>query len=437
MCLFESGDFQSRVWRAFLDGGLADKLNLLLFLVGLPLAIAAIAKARGPSGRVLGAAATFAGLAILLVGTLGWYTGRARTNGAVSGASVNPGMRDRIRREGYMESNCAIDFGLGFAAIPLVLGGIAVVISRRRERHGVGLPELTLGVAGLIVVTDVGALTLPLPGRDLPTGDPDWHVVDAYYMIDMPRARRALRADRVGTLMQLARRRTPSRGRGDVLRRGADSPGPHEGARHRRAEAPRRVPRTCRGACSTLTGCSRFRAQLARAHAEARRATSRLGLLTPRLGVRRQGSACDVKARRAHVKARRAHVKARRAHVKARRATSRLGVPTSRLGVPTSRLGVLTPPPGVETRPAVDGKKMKNVVNGIRTRAIKRQEGQTLRRTAGAAPAPSRNPAKSSRPRKTRKSRENIFGLQRIPGQEGQTPRQRVAAALPVRSPRS
>lgn len=171
------------LWRAFLDGGLADKLNLLLFLVGLPLAIAAIAKARGPSGRVLGAAATFAGLAILLVGTLGWYTGRARTNGAVSGASVNPGMRDRIRREGYMESNCAIDFGLGFAAIPLVLGGIAVVISRRRERHGVGLPELTLGVAGLIVVTDVGALTLPLPGRDLPTGDPDWHVVDAYYMI--------------------------------------------------------------------------------------------------------------------------------------------------------------------------------------------------------------------------------------------------------------
>ena len=45
------------------------------------------------------------------------------------------------------------------------------------------VPGTMLGVAGLLVVADVVTLALPLPGRDLPMGDPAWHVADAYSMI--------------------------------------------------------------------------------------------------------------------------------------------------------------------------------------------------------------------------------------------------------------
>ncbi len=171
------------LWYAFREGGAADYLNLLLALIGLGLAIGAIAKARSPSGRVLGIASIGAGIVILGVGTLGAWSGRVRTDGAVSGASVMQSQKDRIRREGYVESSRAIDFGLGFATIPFLLGGVALVMATRRERRSMALPGTMLGVAGLLVVTDAVTLARPLPGRDLPRGDPAWHVVDSYYQV--------------------------------------------------------------------------------------------------------------------------------------------------------------------------------------------------------------------------------------------------------------
>jgi hypothetical protein len=167
------------LWRAFLDGGSVDYLDLLLSLVALAIASAAAVKARAPIGRALGAVAAGVGVAILLFATLGAWRGRSVADAATDSGAIAPGLRDRVRREGYAESNKAIDFGLGFAAIPLLLGGAVLVAATRRDRRSVALPAATLGAAGVLAIVDVLTVLRPLPGRDLPTGDPAWHLVDA------------------------------------------------------------------------------------------------------------------------------------------------------------------------------------------------------------------------------------------------------------------
>ena len=173
----------SDLWSAFREGGFANNVNLLLAMVGLGLAISAAAMARGKSGRLLGALSLGVGVLILAIGTYGAWSGRTIATAAVSGESVMQSQKDRIQREGYMEAAHTLDFGLGFAAIPVLLGAAVLLVGARREQASLAMPVGLVGLAGLLAVGDVTMLIQPLPGRDLPRGDPAWHLVDAYYMV--------------------------------------------------------------------------------------------------------------------------------------------------------------------------------------------------------------------------------------------------------------
>jgi hypothetical protein len=168
---------------AFRDGGFVDVVDLVLGVVGLGVAVAAVARMRSGTGRVLGSLAVGIGLAILGAAALGFWQARRVTDAAVASPGVLVSQKERIQREGYTESRGALDFGLGFAFLPVLLGAVASIVSTRRQRRPVTLPAAMLGGAGLLAVADVLMLASPLPGHDLPAGDPAWHLLDAHYEI--------------------------------------------------------------------------------------------------------------------------------------------------------------------------------------------------------------------------------------------------------------
>ena len=170
------------IWRAFRDGGFADFVALLLGVAGVGLTIAAVARRGSRVGRLLGTVAVGIGAAILGVAALGTWKARRLADRSVA-ASTLTSMNDRIRREDYAEARRALEFGLGFAAVPVLLGGVLLIAGRRQDRGGIALPATVLGAAGILAAADLVMLAQPLPGRDLPAGDPVWHLLDAHFEI--------------------------------------------------------------------------------------------------------------------------------------------------------------------------------------------------------------------------------------------------------------
>lgn len=155
--------------RAFHYSGAANKMGLFLAVIGIGLAVAAVVKLRrGGTGRGLGAAAVGVGVLVLAAGAGGTWHSRQRTDEAVSLGGLGQSQKETLRRAGYADSRYALDFGLGFAAVPVLLGGVALVAATRKQRRGVGLPVALLGLAGLAAAGDIAMLGQPLPGSDSP-----------------------------------------------------------------------------------------------------------------------------------------------------------------------------------------------------------------------------------------------------------------------------
>jgi hypothetical protein len=213
------------VWDEFKNGGWMNWFVLLFGLLGLAASMLSVVLSATRSRYALAAGVACAALGawIACLGLLGTYIGRHVVDEAVSGELLNPTQVEHIRRLGYAEARSCVKFGLGFAALPLIMGAIAVFVGRQAGRNDQNeprpwqepgqdpaksgapsalssfysasppsaapsppssgsssvLPAVLFGVAALPVVASFVLLKTPLPGRDLDPDDPAWRVYEA------------------------------------------------------------------------------------------------------------------------------------------------------------------------------------------------------------------------------------------------------------------
>jgi hypothetical protein len=122
------------IWKTFQEGGGMNFIILLLGAPGLLVGVTCIALAarRSSAARGFGALALAIVLLIASASIAGVVWGRITTDGAVSGASIDPALRERIRAKGYSEAMSCAKFGVAFALLPLV-GGLVALSARRRR----------------------------------------------------------------------------------------------------------------------------------------------------------------------------------------------------------------------------------------------------------------------------------------------------------------
>lgn len=185
------------------EGGPLAFLAVALGALGLVLgaAGAALAVAGSRAAVSLGVAALLAATAAAAAGVAGCALGKRQTDLAV--AAVGSGlMRERIRRQGYHESQDAALVGLGAALLPLLLGAAGAFAARFRQQptHLQGLtgpagrPAAALAVPGAalaVAVLAVGGAYLqwraPLPELryHFAADDGDaWSVAEALERVD-------------------------------------------------------------------------------------------------------------------------------------------------------------------------------------------------------------------------------------------------------------
>ena len=176
-----------------------------LGLIGLVVGFVAVARiaARHRAAFGSGLAAMLVACLVAAVAIFGNWRARRSVDAAVTGAAIAPTQAERIQRLGYEEAQSISILGLGFAALPLLLGASAAFASARRRKEaplgGIHAPPeaqaesdggarvIAAGlVLGAFAVTYLGAalpLIVPLPGRDWPYDDPRWAVLDATYEV--------------------------------------------------------------------------------------------------------------------------------------------------------------------------------------------------------------------------------------------------------------
>jgi hypothetical protein len=193
----------STLWDTFREGGFMNWILLLFGLVGAMAAFVAfiLAAMRSRAALPVGAGVILFGALIAGLGLVGMSMGRRSVENVLAGEAISAGMKERIRRAGYAESLSCVKFGLGFSALPILAGALAMLSGalRRSEDSEPGapradaappgaappspressrkpsfaLPAVALGVAGLILVADFVALATPLPGRAIDESDKD------------------------------------------------------------------------------------------------------------------------------------------------------------------------------------------------------------------------------------------------------------------------
>jgi hypothetical protein len=191
----------STLWDTFREGGFMNWILLLLGLVGAMAAFVAfiLAAMRSRAALAVGAVVLLFGALIAGLGLMGMSMGRRSVENAMAGEAISAGMKERIRRAGYAESLSCVKFGLGFSALPILAGALAMLLGALRrsedsepgapradaaspgsappspggpsQKPSFALPAVALGVAGLIVVADFVALATPLPGRAIDEDD--------------------------------------------------------------------------------------------------------------------------------------------------------------------------------------------------------------------------------------------------------------------------
>jgi hypothetical protein len=188
------------VYEEFRNGGWPNLVIVFLGFWGLVLGLVAAGLAAGgaASARMVGAVSVALAGIILSTGALGVAQGRRVTDRAIEGASIEPLQKERIRREGYLESKSCAKFGIGCALLPLIGGAAAMLTARRRKDDrpgegapdGIGLTASLLGVAGLLLLANGAFVRAKLPGRDLDPMDPTWQLLEGAEDVDAGRVER-------------------------------------------------------------------------------------------------------------------------------------------------------------------------------------------------------------------------------------------------------
>jgi hypothetical protein len=128
------------VWMVFLECGWASWICLLVAMPAVAFGLAAVVTGRARRegddattrgrraslSRTLGVVAMVLGGGSLLIGVAGRQMGLMKVMSATSSQAIDPGQRDRIRAEGLREANGCVAVGGAAAALPFVLGAIAI-----------------------------------------------------------------------------------------------------------------------------------------------------------------------------------------------------------------------------------------------------------------------------------------------------------------------
>jgi hypothetical protein len=123
----------------FRECGFVAFVVLAAALLALVAAIVALCVAA--LTRRFGVAVAVMALALALVvpalGAVGTLWGRNVTDSAISGESIDPAQRERIRQAGYQEAAQCTSLGAMTGALPVLLSVVACVIAvvRRRPRE--------------------------------------------------------------------------------------------------------------------------------------------------------------------------------------------------------------------------------------------------------------------------------------------------------------
>jgi hypothetical protein len=129
--------FEPTMLGAFKENPVFFALAALLGALGFALVIVAlIALGKKPGiAAAVGLAAAVAGLLTMGAGTVGWFTARAHTLGAVSAPGLDARDRERILAYGNADASMPLKFGFGLGAIPLLAGAALGVAALGRARR--------------------------------------------------------------------------------------------------------------------------------------------------------------------------------------------------------------------------------------------------------------------------------------------------------------
>jgi len=125
------------IWASFRDCGGVAYLILFLSTIGFVASIGAAVLVFTLKNRrfaiAISAATLVLGILIAGAGAFGEASGRAHTDealGFMSGSSaIDPAMRERIRAEGYQESEQCVSIGLGGSALPSIVGLVLLTVA--------------------------------------------------------------------------------------------------------------------------------------------------------------------------------------------------------------------------------------------------------------------------------------------------------------------
>ena len=120
--------FQACGWPAFATLG-AGMLAAVVALVALSLAIFSPKTGLAVAALALAFACSPAG-----AGALGTVHGRSVVDGAVSGASIDPAQRERIREIGYQEAAGCTTIGLVASGPALLFASVALMVAFVRRK---------------------------------------------------------------------------------------------------------------------------------------------------------------------------------------------------------------------------------------------------------------------------------------------------------------
>lgn len=120
---------------AFQNCGASAYLVLLLSMVALLIGLVALALVFSGSraAKIVAGLALAGALTAMGAGLLGAALGRKTVDEVLQSGAIDPEQHDRIRAVGYAEAAQCSDLGLGMGAVPLLLGGVALVVAFTRK----------------------------------------------------------------------------------------------------------------------------------------------------------------------------------------------------------------------------------------------------------------------------------------------------------------
>jgi|HubBroStandDraft_2_1064218.scaffolds.fasta_scaffold1442555_1 hypothetical protein len=129
------------MYNAFRECGWAAWLCLLIGFVGIGVGIAGLVllatKAR-KAATVAGVVALALGFLAMGAGLLGRQSGLAVMEAAISGTSVDPSQKERIRALGTAEAAQCVNVGAATGALPFLMGAVAVGLGLALRKPSVG-----------------------------------------------------------------------------------------------------------------------------------------------------------------------------------------------------------------------------------------------------------------------------------------------------------